>query len=184
MSVVEIQHLETFHSLSISTGFSTRRILCIWSHSRWSGCYQFEYNVLLWFQPRWVLVLTFVHSGSDCLSAVSGCPYKKRDDPGNLQFDWLDVQLKMFRKKGMQVRLLAATWGLNEYDHWTDIKVWISGGPILATNQMPQINVTRRRPCTAYTRKLFPRMRECPLHCICCMRWSFGCLESCSTSDM
>jgi len=53
MSVVEIQHLETFHSLSISTGFSTRRILCIWGHSRWSGCYQFEYNVFLWFQPRW-----------------------------------------------------------------------------------------------------------------------------------
>ena len=35
--------------------------------------------------------------------AVGGCEYREPDDPGNLQFDWLEVQLKMFRQRGMQV---------------------------------------------------------------------------------
>jgi hypothetical protein len=36
--------------------------------------------------------------------AVGGCEYKDRDDPGNLEFDWLEVQLKYFRARDMQVR--------------------------------------------------------------------------------
>jgi hypothetical protein len=35
--------------------------------------------------------------------AVGGCEFREPDDPGNLQFDWLEVQLKMFRQRGMQV---------------------------------------------------------------------------------
>ena len=35
--------------------------------------------------------------------AVGGCEYSERDDPGNLQFDWLEVQLQLFRERGMQV---------------------------------------------------------------------------------
>ena len=35
--------------------------------------------------------------------AVGGCEYREPDDPGNLQFDWLEVQLKMFRQREMQV---------------------------------------------------------------------------------
>jgi hypothetical protein len=38
-----------------------------------------------------------------CLIVVGGCEYLEPNDPGNLQFDWLEVQLKMFRKRGMQV---------------------------------------------------------------------------------
>lgn len=36
-------------------------------------------------------------------AAVGGCGYKEADDPGNLQFDWLEVQLKSFRSRGMHV---------------------------------------------------------------------------------
>jgi len=37
------------------------------------------------------------------LVAVSGCEYRQTNDPGNLQFDWLDVQLGIFRDKGVKV---------------------------------------------------------------------------------
>jgi hypothetical protein len=39
--------------------------------------------------------------------AVGGCELHVENDPGNLQFDWLDVQLRRFRDKGMQVILLG-----------------------------------------------------------------------------
>lgn len=35
--------------------------------------------------------------------AVGGCQYREQDDPGNLQLDWLDVQLDIFRRRGIQV---------------------------------------------------------------------------------
>ncbi|KAL0950019.1 hypothetical protein HGRIS_010027 [Hohenbuehelia grisea] len=41
----------------------------------------------------------------DSNKAVGGCQYLDRDDPGNLQFDWLEVQLTMFRERNMQVWL-------------------------------------------------------------------------------
>jgi hypothetical protein len=34
---------------------------------------------------------------------VSGCPFTEPNDPGNLQIDWMEVQLEMYRKRGMQV---------------------------------------------------------------------------------
>lgn len=37
--------------------------------------------------------------------AVGGCESTDPEDPGNLQFDWLQVQLEMFRRRGMQVGL-------------------------------------------------------------------------------
>ncbi len=40
-----------------------------------------------------------------CQIAVGGCEYREPDDPGNLQFDWLEVQLKMYRKRGVQVHI-------------------------------------------------------------------------------
>ncbi|KAF8913908.1 hypothetical protein CPB84DRAFT_1811392 [Gymnopilus junonius] len=33
----------------------------------------------------------------DSNKVVAGCPYKQPNDPGNLQFDWLEVQLEMYR---------------------------------------------------------------------------------------
>ncbi|KAJ7095396.1 endopolyphosphatase [Mycena belliarum] len=39
----------------------------------------------------------------DSNKAVGGCEFKDRDDAGNLEFDWLEVQLKGFRDRGMQV---------------------------------------------------------------------------------
>ncbi|KAF9462658.1 Metallo-dependent phosphatase-like protein [Collybia nuda] len=41
----------------------------------------------------------------DSNKAVAGCPFKGRDDPGNLQLDWLEVQLRSYRNRGMQVWL-------------------------------------------------------------------------------
>ncbi|KAL0070755.1 Endopolyphosphatase [Marasmius tenuissimus] len=41
----------------------------------------------------------------DSNKAVNGCPYSEPNDPGNLQLDWLEVQLKMFRERGLQVWL-------------------------------------------------------------------------------
>ncbi|KAI0307327.1 endopolyphosphatase [Multifurca ochricompacta] len=39
----------------------------------------------------------------DSNKAVGGCEFREPEDPGNLQFDWLEVQLKTFRQRGMQV---------------------------------------------------------------------------------
>jgi endopolyphosphatase len=36
-------------------------------------------------------------------SVVAGCPFKEPNDPGNLQIDWLEVQLEEYRNRGMQV---------------------------------------------------------------------------------
>ncbi|PCH41204.1 endopolyphosphatase [Wolfiporia cocos MD-104 SS10] len=41
----------------------------------------------------------FYHSNT----AVGGCDAMDSQDPGNLQFDWLEVQLEVFRGRGMQV---------------------------------------------------------------------------------
>ncbi|KAH8094784.1 Metallo-dependent phosphatase-like protein [Cristinia sonorae] len=58
----------------------------------------------------------------DSNKAVGGCEPKDPEDPGNLQLDWLEVQLKMFRSKGMQV--------------------WISGHvPPSASNYFPDCHV-------------------------------------------
>lgn len=35
---------------------------------------------------------------------MGGCLVGDTSDPGNLQFDWLEVQLEMFRARQMQVR--------------------------------------------------------------------------------
>ena len=37
-------------------------------------------------------------------AAVGGCGHSDPQDPGNLEFDWLEVQLQMFRERKMQVR--------------------------------------------------------------------------------
>ncbi|KAF5389105.1 hypothetical protein D9757_004904 [Collybiopsis confluens] len=41
----------------------------------------------------------------DSNKAVGGCSLTDREDPGNLQFDWLEVQLEIFKERGMQVWL-------------------------------------------------------------------------------
>lgn len=42
---------------------------------------------------------------------MGGCEYGDSDDPGNLQFDWLEVQLDRYRDRGMQVRGLDFSIG-------------------------------------------------------------------------
>ncbi|KAK7695800.1 hypothetical protein QCA50_000438 [Cerrena zonata] len=39
--------------------------------------------------------------------AVGGCDAKDPEDPGNLQYDWLEVQLQTFRSRGMQVWMIG-----------------------------------------------------------------------------
>ncbi|KZT24494.1 Endopolyphosphatase [Neolentinus lepideus HHB14362 ss-1] len=41
----------------------------------------------------------------DSNKAVGGCEFKERDDPGNLQLDWLEVQLEMYRQRGIKLWL-------------------------------------------------------------------------------
>ncbi|KAJ3736348.1 hypothetical protein DFJ43DRAFT_1129505 [Lentinula guzmanii] len=48
-------------------------------------------------------LLTCVECSHVLREAVSGCNYNEPDDPGNLQFAWLEDQLKSYRKRGMQV---------------------------------------------------------------------------------
>jgi hypothetical protein len=36
-------------------------------------------------------------------TAVGGCPYHDRDDPGNIELDWLEDQLEAYRERNMQV---------------------------------------------------------------------------------
>jgi len=43
----------------------------------------------------------------DSNKAVGGCEYTQPNDPGNLQLDWLDVQLGVFRDKGIKVWLMG-----------------------------------------------------------------------------
>ncbi|KAK2466218.1 hypothetical protein APHAL10511_001860 [Amanita phalloides] len=41
----------------------------------------------------------------DSNDAVGGCPYHEHKDPGNLEFNWLEVRLRHYRDRGMQVWL-------------------------------------------------------------------------------
>ena len=38
-------------------------------------------------------------------AAVGGCEFSDPQDPGNLELDWLEVQLRLFRDRKMQVRM-------------------------------------------------------------------------------
>jgi hypothetical protein len=50
---------------------------------------------------------------------VGGCPFRDAEDPGNLELDWLEVQLTDYRERNMQVRDFGGTtrpgidWDLN-----------------------------------------------------------------------
>ncbi|KAF8681405.1 Calcineurin-like phosphoesterase [Rhizoctonia solani] len=53
----------------------------------------------------------------DSNKAVDGCP-KKGNDPGTLEFDWLEVQLKIYRSRKMQA---------SPHDHHAAARVWLTG---------------------------------------------------------
>jgi len=56
---------------------------------------------------------------------VNGCPYRDRKDAGNLELDWLEVQLKMYRDRKMQVCVLKLDW----VNMWNQVwQVYITGG--------------------------------------------------------
>ncbi|KAG5343116.1 hypothetical protein C0989_000106 [Termitomyces sp. Mn162] len=44
----------------------------------------------------------------DSNKAVGGCGFHDRNDPGNLEFDWLEVQLRMYRQRNMQFSFLES----------------------------------------------------------------------------
>lgn len=50
----------------------------------------------------WLIIVPFSLM-SPYRSAVGGCEYKEPNDPGNLQLDWLNVQLGVFKEKGIKV---------------------------------------------------------------------------------
>ncbi|KIK97145.1 hypothetical protein PAXRUDRAFT_825228 [Paxillus rubicundulus Ve08.2h10] len=51
----------------------------------------------------------------DSNKAVKGCPLSDPNDPGNLQFDWLDEQLETFRSRQMQVWVIGHIPASNEH---------------------------------------------------------------------
>jgi len=69
------------------------------------------------------------------VTVVDGCRYKDQDDPGNLEFDWMDVQLGLFRDRGMKVNLTKYSW-LSKIDL---LQVWMVGHvPPSASNYFPE----------------------------------------------
>ena len=54
-------------------------------------------------------ICLFVFSNPFMTLAVGGCGFKDANDPGNLQFDWLEVQLKTYRRRKMQVCQIVST---------------------------------------------------------------------------
>lgn len=58
--------------------------------------------------------------------AVGGCEYREPDDPGNLQLDWLEVQLRTFRQRGMQVPCTTTLSGICSEPYFNQ-KVWLTG---------------------------------------------------------
>lgn len=59
------------------------------------------------------MILTSHHGDR---TAVGGCEYSEPEDPGNLQLDWLEVQLQTFRRRGVQVRSCSDWLSLIETD--------------------------------------------------------------------
>jgi hypothetical protein len=52
-----------------------------------------------------------------CWIAVGGCQYGDGDDPGNLQFDWLEVQLKQFRDRNILVSMWLNLYSWKQVGH-------------------------------------------------------------------
>lgn len=73
------------------------------------------------------LARDFVHDLSyDEITAVRGCEFKDPEDAGNLQLDWLEVQLESFRQREMQVRAVVyVPYSIGPYADRS--QVWISG---------------------------------------------------------
>lgn len=56
--------------------------------------------------------------------AVDGCK-DGSDEPGALEFDWLEVQLESFRERGMQVRSLRVSYTV--VSNLMHRQVWLTG---------------------------------------------------------
>ncbi|KAG8692017.1 Endopolyphosphatase [Ceratobasidium sp. 423] len=85
----------------------------------------------------------------DSNKAVDGCP-KKGNDPGTLEFDWLEVQLKIYRSRKMQASL---------YDHHVATRInadptrmWIIIDDVLAPT--PSMRITGRKKESLLSDKL------------------------------
>lgn len=50
-----------------------------------------------------IIILLLLNPELILYVAVGGCHSREPDDPGNLQFDWLEVQLKTYRSRGLKV---------------------------------------------------------------------------------
>ena len=92
--------------------------------------------------------------------AVGGCEYKDGTDPGNLQFDWLDVQLGLFRERKMQVWITSMGFGLPDA-----CQVWIVGHvPPTPGNYFPECVSGVHRSCGSPLKRYasFGGMQSCP----------------------
>lgn len=104
------QHLELICALCSAPGVWAWGLLFCWSYSRTRGSDCSEFNVLFWFEQRLVASWNDGDGVNWWWTAVNGCPYRDREDAGNLELDWLEVQLKMYRDRNMQVGVLKLDW--------------------------------------------------------------------------
>lgn len=79
-------------------------------------------NIMWW---RYLLLICVLWPICVLILAVGGCGFKDPDDPGNLQFDWLEVQLKTYRWRKMQVCWFTSMEGTFLICFWS--KVWLTG---------------------------------------------------------
>ena len=87
---------------------------------------------------------------------MNGCPYRDREDAGNLELDWLEVQLKMYRDRNMQVCVLKLDW----IEH-VDIKSGRCTSRVGVTSECRSIKADRRgRSCSTVSRNVFSGVCE------------------------
>lgn len=129
--ISNVKDMERICAVSSAPSVSARRLLLRWSYSWPGGRSLPKYHLLLWLKQRWekikinvpplgkknkthhslwllithlsLNVMDWFHTSLILWKAVGGCPYHDPEDAGNLQLDWLEVQLKMYRNKNMQV---------------------------------------------------------------------------------
>ena len=100
-----LRNLARVHPLFAVPGLPARRVLCIRGHPRPRGRHQPEHIVLVRLEQGSVRrpIRKWSADFSCTMTAVGGCVPHVEDDAGNLEFDWLEVQLDRFRDRGMQV---------------------------------------------------------------------------------
>lgn len=136
------------YTLPVIPSLPERSLLLCGGDTGSTGSHQFEHYVFLWRKQRWLTPLAWRTPSQRRLLAVRGCEYKDPDDAGNLEFDWLDVQLSTFRSRNMKVGNILRGIGWSTDFQSRCAQVWISG-MFSARCNIININDSRSRSYSA-----------------------------------